>query len=356
MTFITHSTTKNTVALFVALFLSVLIAAPTVRAADTWDIPSSDSETCTTCASATGSWHDIAIPVGANSSSGNTTQANKGSWYDIATPSNTNVDSWNDIANPVNKGSWYDIAAPTPVSTNTGSWYDIAQPVANTGSWYDIATPVSKGSSFEADYRAAIGRTARTVPHVQIVQRPQTSSFELDYYNATHTAHRPVTVTPAVTKTTTTTGTGTTVINNTNTNTVNVPQQQPVVYNYQPQQPVYNYQPPVQYAQPQVTVAQTGYTPAYTYVPVSNVPYTGTSDVAYVLTLIAVALTAVAGFVYFRRDVVAAVTGMTSSPAHFTEVADENIDEVEEGAGNTADSILSLTDGENGPRLSFSRA
>ena len=74
-----------------------------------------------------------------------------------------------------------------------------------------------------------------------------------------------------------------------------VPTYTPGVYN--------NYNNPYTYQAP--------YTYAPTYVPINKVPYTGTNDVAYVLTLLAVALGAFA-LLYTKRRTIAALLGSFS--------------------------------------------
>ena len=117
------------------------------------------------------------------------------------------------------------------------------------------------------------------------------------------------------------------------------------------------YTTPVVYHPPIVTVAQTNYTPAYDYVRINQVPYTGTNDVAYVLTLIAVALASVGAVVYFRGNIAYAFAGLTgNTPVTLSEevkedTENENENETEGDDNNTP--TLSLINDENGPRLSF---
>ena len=144
-------------------------------------------------------------------------------------------------------------------------------------------------------------------------------------------------------------------VTNTNTNIVNTntntyPTYIPPVYI--PQQPVVIQQ----YVQPRpvVTVASAGI--VYDYVNINQVPYTGTDEIAYVLTLLAIALGAVAVFFFYRRNVANAFGSMVPSFVAGS-VIDEEVEETTETKSdeNEAPSThtLTLEKGADGPKLIF---
>ena len=132
--------------------------------------------------------------------------------------------------------------------------------------------------------------------------------------------------------------------------------------------PVYTPTPTYPTATPQVTVAHTGTTHAYDYVNIASVPYTGPNDIAYVLTMLGVALASVMGFFALKGSAFAGFAGLVPAFAGRTptvlheeivvhdssEVADDTHEDLPEQVGETAAvHTLSLENGVNGPKLTF---
>ncbi len=215
-------------------------------------------------------------------------------------------------------------------------------------------------------------------PTVKIVQKNQNSDVLADYYNTTHSKYKntgPVVPTLTIVQNQQSGN----VLNDYNNATRNASVQSPVptfeiVQKPQTSSVIADYIKETQYDKPQTAtvvhprvyqyatnptpvVYQTNYTPAYDYVRINQVPYTGTNDVAYVLTLIAVALASVGAVVYFRGNIAYAFAGLTgNTPVTLSEevkedTENENENETEGDDNNTP--TLSLINDENGPRLSF---
>ena len=109
------------------------------------------------------------------------------------------------------------------------------------------------------------------------------------------------------------------------------------------------------YTQPNVTVAANT-TGGYRYVNVASIPYTGTEELAYVLTMIAVALAAGAGLFFYKNQLFAAFAGTGATPTILSEEiveGDDDADEVVEESTASTEHTLALENDGNGPKLSF---
>ena len=331
MPFIKNSTAKSILALSFAFILSVAVTTviPTDTAKAQWV---DGGDVCTSCggdswgdwSTTDDSWSDWSS-TGDSWSDWSTTDD---SWSDWSSTSNdwgdwssTTSGEWYDIADATPTGEWYDIADATP----TGEWYDIAE-ATPTGEWYDIAVATPTYTHKTPTYTYGGNTTYR-----------YNTKFNLELHKDHNHSHKTTPTTPTHNHNTHNHGYTNPVNVNQVTNVNNVNNSIPVA---QPQ-PVVRYAYPTVY--PSVTVAQTNYTPAYDYVNINQVPYTGTKEVAYVLTLIGAALASIAAAVYFRGRMNVAFAG---TPIVLQE---ETVEEVKEDSEPT----IKIENGEDGPKLSF---
>ena len=232
----------------------------------------------------------------------------------------------------------------------SNDWYSIAEPTYADNDWYSIAEPyyASSPSYTYNDYTYntyddSLGYAYDYYPSYDYgTYYDDSYGYAYDYYqpasNYSSSYYNNVV------------NTNTNINNNTVTNTTiqNTTPSYPTYPSYPVYYPVS--QPVVQYVQPTVTVA-TG------YVGINQVPYTGTNDLAYVLTLLAVALGS-ATLIFFNKTRIASGLGTfipafaeNTTGAAFSEDTDE--EDMEESTAPTSH-MLAVEKGEDGnPKLSF---
>ena len=343
MTFIKNSITKNISILFLltvfVVGVSTMMATDIVHASDGWEI---GGDTCVSCADT--AWSDW------NSSSDD--------WSDW----NTSLDDWSDW-NASYDTTWSDWNA-----SYDDSWSDWN---SSSDDWSDW----NSATFYNDEPRTFVNDQPRTIyndePRTFVNDQPRTIyddtvrtyyhtptknyTYSIPSVNIVKKKSTPVVYTqPTIPKQkSVVTYTGGTNLNynnnqvtNTNTNVINnnIPVAQP--------QPVVNYAYPttyMPYRNPNVGVAYTGYTQGYDYVDINQIPYTGTQEMLYILSVVAIALGAVA--VYFRKEIGTAFARFTGTARYASEEVVETPKTPEASAGESA--TLTLEKGEGGPRLSF---
>jgi len=96
------------------------------------------------------------------------------------------------------------------------------------------------------------------------------------------------------------------------------------------------------------------------YVTISNIPYTGANDLPYILALLAVALASIAGMVYYRGSIAAAfgfhvstLAANNSTGISYNEITENEADTHSVGEYGSVEPALSVSNGEDGPKLTF---